>query len=87
MNVGRGLIPILHDEVAVRPDPRNAQARLARGANRPPDTPVMLPSGRLRLVTRPSFTGSPLLPKTTGIVVFAVLSASAPRVSATITAT
>jgi hypothetical protein len=39
-------------------------------------TPVMLPSGRLRLVTRPSFTGSPLMPKTTGIVVFAVLSAS-----------
>jgi transposase InsO family protein len=37
VNVGGGLIPILHDEGAVRPDPRHAQARLARGANRPPD--------------------------------------------------
>ena len=39
--------------------------------------PVMLPPGRARLVTRPSFTGSWLARKTTGIVVVAALATSA----------
>src|SRR5262249_28087121 len=37
-------------------------------------TPVRLPPGRLRLVTRPAATGSPLAMKTTGIVCVAALT-------------
>src|SRR5262245_24798038 len=40
-------------------------------------TPVALPSGRLRLATRPIWTGSPAVLKTIGIVVVAALAASA----------
>src|SRR2546430_3706474 len=40
-------------------------------------TPVMLPPGRLRLATRPSWTGSKPRLKTIGIVVVAALAASA----------
>ena len=40
-------------------------------------TPVRLPPGRLRLATRPSWTGSPPVAKTIGIVVVAALAASA----------
>jgi GAF domain len=43
-------------------------------------TPVTLPPGRLRLVTRPSLTGSPPIAKTIGTVVVAALAASAPGV-------
>jgi hypothetical protein len=39
--------------------------------------PVMLPVGRLRLPTRPNFTGSPPMMKTIGIVVVANFAASA----------
>jgi hypothetical protein len=39
--------------------------------------PVTLPPGRLRLATRPSCTGSPLVVKTIGIVVVAALAATA----------
>ncbi len=38
--------------------------------------PVTLPPGRLRLATRPSWTGSPPVRKTIGIVVVAALAAS-----------
>src|SRR6516225_9636471 len=40
-------------------------------------TPVMFPPGRLRLATRPAWTGSPPLTNTIGIVVVAALAASA----------
>lgn len=40
-------------------------------------TPVTLPAGRLRLVTRPSPIGSPPVAKTTGTVAVACLAASA----------
>src|SRR5262245_59806244 len=50
-------------------------------------TPVTLPPGRLRLATRPSFTGSVPLPKTIGIVVVAALAATAARLLQTMTAT
>src|SRR5215813_7723547 len=40
-------------------------------------TPVTLPPGRLRLVTRSSCTGSPMVVKTMGIVVVAAFAASA----------
>src|SRR5262245_56401529 len=40
-------------------------------------TPVMLPPGRFRLATRPSWTGSKPMLKTIGIVVVAALAASA----------
>ena len=47
--------------------------------------PVMLPPGRLRLVTKPSLTGSPPLTKT--MVVVTALAINVERVSAAITAT
>ena len=51
-------------------------------------TPVMLPPGRLRLGTRPSWTGSPPVSKTIGMVVVAAFAASAAGVVvAAITAT
>jgi hypothetical protein len=40
-------------------------------------TPVALPPGRLRLATRPIWTGSPAVLKTIGIVLVAALAASA----------
>jgi hypothetical protein len=40
-------------------------------------TPVILPPGGLRLVTRPDLTGSEPTPKTIGIVVVADLAATA----------
>src|SRR6516165_629406 len=51
--------------------------------------PVALPSGRARLATRPSLTGSSATPKTIGIVVVAALAARAPvpKPGVTITAT
>jgi hypothetical protein len=39
--------------------------------------PVRLPLGRFRLLTSPSFIGSPPIPKTIGIVVVAAFAASA----------
>ena len=39
--------------------------------------PVMLPSGRARLDTIPTLTGSPMAPITTGIVVVACFAANA----------
>src|SRR5262249_15028163 len=51
-------------------------------------TPVMLPPGRFRLATRPSWIGSPAVSKTTGTVAAAALAAStAGTVVAAITAT
>jgi hypothetical protein len=44
------------------------------------DTPVMLPPGRARLATIPTFTGSSLVKNTIGIVFVALLAASAPTV-------
>src|SRR5262249_31109159 len=44
--------------------------------------PVTLPPGRLRLVTRPSLTGSPPVAKMIGTVVVAALAASAEGVIA-----
>ena len=49
-------------------------------------TPVKLPAGRFRLATRPSDIGSFPVTKTIGIVVAAVLAASAPGLLATMTA-
>jgi ABC-type uncharacterized transport system substrate-binding protein len=46
-----------------------------RGADKV--TPVILPPGRLRLVTRPVVTGSSAVTKTIGMVVVAALAASA----------
>ena len=40
-------------------------------------TPVTLPPGRFRLATRPSWTGSPPISKTIGMVVVAAFAASA----------
>ena len=40
-------------------------------------TPVALPAGRLRLATRPIFTGSPPTEKTIGVVAVAYFAASA----------
>ena len=48
---------------------------------------MALPPGRLKLATRPSFTGSPPVTKTMGIVVVAALAASAERVFPKIRAT
>ena len=42
-------------------------------------TPVTLPPGRLRLGTRPSWTGSPPVSKTIGIVVVAAFAAAPPE--------
>ena len=42
-----------------------------------PVAPVTLPPGRLRLATRPCWTGSPPVTKTMGIVVVAAFAASA----------
>src|SRR5262249_1430018 len=50
-------------------------------------TPVTLSVGRLRLVTSPRFTGSSPVVNTIGIVVVAVLAASAEGLFAAITAT
>src|SRR5258708_27172510 len=52
-------------------------------------TPVTLPPGRLKLLTRPSPTGSPPIPHTSGIVAAADFAASAEPSppAATITAT
>ena len=47
-----------------------------------PMIPVALPPGLLMLATRPSATGSPLVVKTTGIVVVAALAASVADVEA-----
>jgi hypothetical protein len=58
--------------------PRSAEMKL---------TPVALPPGRLRLVTRPSLTGSPPVAKTIGTVVVTALAASAAGVLPTISAT
>src|SRR5262249_15946713 len=45
-------------------------------------TPVTLPPGRLRLVTRPAWTGSAAVPKTIGMVAVAALAANAAALSA-----
>src|SRR4029077_7153559 len=52
-------------------------------------TPVRFPSGRLKLETKPSLTGSPPVRNTIGIVVVAPLAATGEAVTpvATITAT
>ena len=50
-------------------------------------TPVRLPPGRLRLATRPSFTGSKPTRNTIGMVVVAALAATAAGPFATITLT
>jgi hypothetical protein len=47
--------------------------------------PVTLPPGRLRLGTRPAFTGSTPTEKTTGIVVVAAFAASAAAVPSGVT--
>src|SRR5262249_18345342 len=50
-------------------------------------TPVALPPGRLKLATRPSFTGSAPVKKTIGMIEVAVFAAIAGGVFPTITAT
>ena len=70
---------------------RKSPSRLASSAKVSQLIPVTLPPGRLRLATRPSFTGSAPLEKTIGIVVVAALAASdagvPPPAVATITVT
>ena len=68
---------------------RMSSSRFANIMEVSPLTPVALPPGRLRLVTRPSFTGSVEQVNTIGIVAVAALTASAggSPPDATITAT
>jgi hypothetical protein len=49
--------------------------------------PVTLPSGRLRLLTKPSLIGSPPVTKTIGMVLVAAFAANAEGVFPTITST
>ena len=66
---------------------RSSASRLVPSVSEKNTTPVMLPPGRLRLVTRPSLTGSPPLANTIGTVVVTVLATRAEIAFATITAT
>src|SRR5215831_10521569 len=56
---------------------RNSSSLLAANSLRNRVTPVALPSGRLRLATRPISTGSPPVRKTVGIVEVAAFAADA----------
>src|SRR5262249_19680896 len=56
---------------------QNSPSRLAASSTPMSLIPVTLPPGRLRLATRPVWTGSPALLNTIGIVVVAALAASA----------
>src|SRR4029434_745727 len=62
--------------VAVGNSSCKSPSRLATSSLLMELTPVMLPPGRLRLATRPSWTGSKPRLKTIGIVVVAALAAS-----------
>ena len=67
---------------------RSSSSRLGSSSTVNKLTPVALPPGRLRPATRPSFTGSPPIVKTMGMVVVAALAANAEAMTAAaITAT
>jgi hypothetical protein len=73
--------------VAVGTSSRNSSSRFAPSRAAKKLTPVTFPPGRLRLVTRPSLTGSLPVAKTIGTVVVTALAARAARTFPTITAT